>query len=246
VDGERHRRDGRNEPGTVDIRVAVECIGAETVVTGAGVARRPRRISGGKTSSMAGFLSPTERETVEGVGVGCEGRAGLGVGDELSTSNPNDDTCRTDAGEPERDGDDTTLIGTEPCTQRPQKSPARSPYLPHHQRSIKVLRRHSRPDRPEPVVDLGLVGSLLLRVHLAAGGFCDLSLWRFQVRTDLAGRREHIMWSKVLVFEAAVRASPNLLFEILWEGRVAFLDRLNSELSTFNMFISCRNNLDMS
>ena len=87
-------------PGTMDIRVAMEGIGAETVVMGAGAARRPRRISGGETSLMVGFLSPAEREAVEGVGVGCEGRAGPGVGVELSTSNPNDDARRTDAGEP--------------------------------------------------------------------------------------------------------------------------------------------------
>jgi len=144
---------------------------AETVVTGAGMARRPWRISGGKTSSMAGFLSPAERETVERVGVGCEGRAGPGVGVELSTSNPNDDPRQTDAGEPGRDGDDHgTLIGAEPCTPASSKVPSSLAISsPSSERCFVAIlaRGKTLPDRPDPVVDLGLVASLFLRAHLA-------------------------------------------------------------------------------
>jgi len=95
------------------------------VGTGAGAVRRPRRISGGKTSSTAGFLSSADRD-VEGAGGGCDGWPGPGVGVELSIINPNDDTRRTDAGEPGRDGDDTALKGAEPGV--PTSSPVSASF----------------------------------------------------------------------------------------------------------------------
>ena len=127
VDGERQRTDGdpqeRALPRTVDIHVAMKGIGAETVIMGAGAARHPWRISGGKTSSAEGFLSPAECETVEGVGVGYDGRVGPGVSIELSMSNPKDDTRQTDAGEPGCDRD-TMLVGAEPGTPASSKVPS--------------------------------------------------------------------------------------------------------------------------
>jgi len=63
------------------------------------------------------------------------------------------------------------LLARSPAPQHPQKSPARSPYLPYHRRGIEVLRRQSPAARCSQIVltqlSTLLVASLLLPVHLA-------------------------------------------------------------------------------